>query len=96
MQQPTTVELVDLASSERRTHRLVDLSAYGCHVDSIGWPAGTKVTVRIQHCGAAFAATGSIVYVRPVGMGILFINVEPNDQLLLSKWTEPHASSRDM
>src|SRR5579862_715541 len=80
---PSIAELIDLASSERRQETIIDLSWFGCHVTAIGWPAGTKVQVRISHDGAIFVARGSIVSVRPVGTGVVFTEVEPKDELLL-------------
>jgi hypothetical protein len=55
------------------------------------WDAhsGAKVRIRIAHGSAKFTALGRVSYTTPdAGMGIVFTQIEPNDQLVLEKWVE--------
>ncbi len=60
--------------------RTANLSLFGCYVYTSGaFPEGTKVSLRILHGGASFAAFGKVVYSKPnSGMGIAFTEIERN------------------
>ncbi len=68
--------------------RTANLSLFGCYVYTSGaFPEGTKVSLRILHGGASFAAFGKVVYSKPnSGMGIAFTEIEPPSQAILEKW----------
>ena len=54
-----------------------------------GVPTGTKVRVKIAHRSASFVALGRVSYtISEGGTGIAFMQIEPNDQLILEKWVE--------
>ncbi len=85
-----TIELTDLQSEAQTKEQTSDLSLFGCHVDTLKpLPAETKVRIKITHRSENFDALGKVVHTRPnSGMGILFIKIEPNDQLVLDKWID--------
>jgi len=68
--------------------RTTNLSLFGCYVNtSSPFPEGTKVSLRISHGGASFAAFGKVVRFKPnSGMGIAFTQIEPPSQATLEKW----------
>jgi PilZ domain len=83
-----SAELTDLQSDVSLEGRAIDLSLFGCGVVSPKpFSARTKARIRITHRGSSFAPFGRVVYVTSDGeMGIVFTQVEPNDQLILEKW----------
>jgi len=70
------------------TARTINLSLFGCYVyTSSPFPEDTKVSLRISHGGAGFAAFGKVVHFKPnSGMGIAFAEIEPPSQAILEKW----------
>jgi PilZ domain-containing protein len=82
------IELTDVKSDARTRERTSDLSVFGCHVETRKpLSNGAKVRVRITHRGATFVALGRVSYAIPnSGMGIVFTNVQPGDELILEKW----------
>lgn len=83
-----TVELVDLQSGVRLQGRIAALSLYGCGIAATKpFSAATRVRVEITHQGARFEAMGRIAYSTSDGdMGIVFVQVERNDQAILETW----------
>ena len=83
-----SVELVDLESALQLQERVTDLSLYGCGVTaSKPLPVGIKLRVRITSKGSTFSAPGKVAYATSNGdMGIVFAQIEPNDQMILEKW----------
>lgn len=65
-----------------------DLSASGCFIRSaVPLAKGSRIRVRIEHTGAAFTATARVTdNVSSEGMGVEFIEMEPNDREILEKW----------
>jgi hypothetical protein len=82
------IELTDVKSEARARERTSNLSVFGCHVEARKpLSNGAKVRVKITHRGATFVALGRVSYAIPTsGMGIVFTNVQPGDQLTLEKW----------
>ncbi|MGO9640237.1 MAG: PilZ domain-containing protein [Candidatus Acidiferrales bacterium] len=82
------VDVVDVKSESEIQGRTTDLSQSGCFIETKKtWPPETKVRVRIFSRGANFTAFGRVAHVRPnAGMGIMFSELAPNDQLTLEKW----------
>src|SRR6266481_9744443 len=68
-----SIELTDVRSERLLTARTTNLSLFGCYVyTSSPFPEGTKVSLRILHGGASFAAFGKAVYSKAnSGMGSL-------------------------
>ena len=77
-----------MRSERLLTTHTTNLSLFGCYVYTPGpFPEGTKVSLRVSHGGASFAAFGKVVHSKPnSGMGIAFTEVEPSGQAILEKW----------
>jgi hypothetical protein len=90
-----SIELVSLESEAEAREQTVDLSLFGCHVTSSKpWASGAKVRIRIAYRGGIFTALGRVANVRSnTGMGVVFTQIEPKDQLVLEKWL---AEARDL
>lgn len=82
------LELTDVELETQMRERTTDLSLFGCHVSTVKpWAQGARVSVKISHAGETFRALGRVAYSRPGGgMGIVFMNIQPNDQLVLEDW----------
>jgi len=82
-----SIELVDLESEVRLQERLTDLSLYGCGIAAAKpFPAGTRVQLGITYNGARFAAIGRVAYAKSGEMGIAFVRIDKDDQLVLERW----------
>jgi hypothetical protein len=83
-----SIEMVDLQSEMRVQARVTDLSVYGCGVNaSKSVPVGTHLRIRISTKGSAFSGFGKVIYATSGSdMGIVFTQVEPNDQMIWEKW----------
>ena len=79
------IELTDVQSETEIKERTSDLSLFGCHVDALKpLVPGIKVRIKIAHRGFVFEALAKVVYGRSnAGMGIVFTNIQPHDQLIL-------------
>jgi len=82
------IVLTDLQSEIQLKEQTSNLSLFGCSVDTHKpLPIGTKVKIRIVHRGANFTALGRVAYARAgARMGVVFTQIEPNEQLALEKW----------
>jgi PilZ domain-containing protein len=65
-----------------------DLSLFGCSVDATNpFPQGTRVSIKISHGSLNFESFGRVAYARPdLGMGMVFISVEPESEQILEWW----------
>jgi hypothetical protein len=81
-------EVTDVQSETRISGRTGDLSLVGCHVNTLKpLTPGTKIRIKMTHGSVNFQALGRVVYARSnKGMGIVFTNIQPNDQMVLEKW----------
>ena len=81
-------EVIDLDSRDDMIVVTRDLSLSGCFVKTrTPFPAGTEVRVRIAYGGADFAAIGSVTQnITREGMGIEFVEIEPEHQAIIEKW----------
>jgi hypothetical protein len=78
----------DLGAGSEQVVVTSDVSARGCFVKTIQPLAkGSHVRVRITHKGEEFAALAKVTEnVRPDGMGMEFIEIEPRDRAILDGW----------
>lgn len=81
-------EVIDLDSRDDMIVVTRDLSLSGCFVKTrTPFPAGTEVRVRIAYAGADFAAIGSVTQnITREGMGIEFVEIEPEHRAIIEKW----------
>jgi hypothetical protein len=82
------IELTDVESRTQIQGRTKDLSMCGCGVDAANsFPQGTPVRIKLSHEGVNVAAFARVVYVNPVlGMGLVFTQVNPQDERILEEW----------
>jgi hypothetical protein len=80
--------VIDLDSREDMIVVTRDLSLSGCFVKTrTPFPAGTEVRVRITYAGLDFAAIGSVTEnITREGMGIEFVEIEPEHQAIIEGW----------
>ena len=83
-----TAEVKELGSRNEQVVITRDLSAGGCFVETTTpSPKGSRMHVRITHRGEEFTAVGRVTdNVRPDGMGVEFVEMEPKDRAILEKW----------
>ena len=90
--------VVDLDSRDDMIVVTRDLSLSGCFVKTrTPFPAGTEVRVRITHAGSDFAAIGSVTSnITREGMGIEFVEIEPEDQVTIERWLGVSVANLDV
>jgi hypothetical protein len=83
-----TVEVTDLESGKEIVTVARNLSVFGCFVATVTpFLTGAKVSLRITHRGAIFAAFGCVTYASAAeGMGIAFGEIEARDRAVLNTW----------
>lgn len=83
-------ELVDEQSEMRVDARVTELSLDGCYLDMLNpLPVGTVVLVKISAGADSFQAKAEILHSQThVGIGMRFIEVEPQDRAVLQGWLE--------
>jgi PilZ domain len=81
-------EVVDLDGRGEVVSLTRDLSFSGVFVKTTTpLSPGTRVRVRITHSGEDFKAIGEVTgNITATGMGIVFTDIEPNDQAVLANW----------
>jgi hypothetical protein len=91
-----TAEVKQLGSWNEQVLITRDLSAGGCFVETATpCPKGSRMHVRITHRGEEFTAVGRVTdNVRPDGMGVEFVEVEPKDRAILEKWLADEKRAR--
>jgi hypothetical protein len=92
-----TAQVRDLGSRNEQVLLTRDLSAGGCFVKTAApLPKGSRIRVRIEHAGAKFTAVGRVTdNVSAEGMGVEFIEMEPDDRAILQKWLTSETSVKD-
>jgi hypothetical protein len=83
-------EITEIVSDAKLSARTSDLSVGGCFLEMLNpSPDGTEIRVRISHANTTFTALGRVVFLFPnMGMGVMFTNVDANQQAVLQKWLE--------
>jgi hypothetical protein len=82
------VEVTDVRSEMQIKARTKMLGLFGCGVDtSRPFAKGTRVRIKLSHQGAEVKALASVVYASSeLGMGIVFIRVDREDERILEWW----------
>ena len=83
-----SAEVTDIETQTRLLARTGDISQHGCYMDMINpLPLGTIVRIEIANDDGRFGATAGVVYSQPhLGMGLVFQEVEPQNESILKKW----------
>ncbi|HUL33302.1 MAG TPA: PilZ domain-containing protein [Candidatus Eisenbacteria bacterium] len=83
-----SAEVVELPRGAKFCARTADISKTGCYIDTLNpIPETMQVRLRITHDDEIFEAIGRVVYVSPsLGMGIVFVEVEPEQRARLDRW----------
>jgi c-di-GMP-binding flagellar brake protein YcgR len=90
------IELIDLESGARANGVTSDISMGGCFVcASKPLPLKARVRVTLTRKGQVVQALASVRIVKPrVGMGLEFLDVEPNYHKVLTRWLEQLRDTR--
>ena len=88
-------EITELETETRLPARTGDLSQHGCYLDMINpLPVGTAVKLQIVHGQRTFQATAGVVYSQtPLGMGLVFSEMDPNQNTTLQNWLSEAVAS---
>jgi PilZ domain len=91
-----TAEVKLLGSWNEHVLSTRDLSTGGCFVKTAApLPPGARIQVRIKHGGDEFTAVARVTEnVSPQGMGLEFLEVQPNDRAILEKWLADEQAQR--
>lgn len=83
-----SIEMTDVESETQIVEQTSDLSLFGCGVTTQKpLRAGTRILIRIQHAGTNFVALGKVAHAgHGTRMGVVFIKIEPHQQLVLERW----------
>jgi hypothetical protein len=67
--------------------RVTELSLRGCFVEaSASFEMRLPVLLKIYNCGEYFEAEGTVLYIKPSGMGLLFHKIRPHFRTVLQNW----------
>jgi hypothetical protein len=83
-----SAEVTELRSRTLLSGRTSEIGLGGCYVDSLNsFPEGTLVALRILRDQGIFETKAKVVYSDPgFGMGLAFIEIMPEQRLLLEAW----------
>src|ERR1700685_232562 len=81
-------EIIEAGSGVSIGARVSDISESGCYVDlRSALPQGTSVQIRIRTATVIFEAFAIVGYTHPpLGMGLIFSEVNSESQAVLQKW----------
>lgn len=83
-----TAEILEPASGVHISGRISEISRKGCYLDILNTlPVGTSLRLTISRDRGTFATDAKIIYIQEgMGMGILFVNVQPDQMKILDAW----------
>jgi hypothetical protein len=83
-----SAEIIEPASGVHISGRISEISQKGCYLDVLNvLPVGTRLRLNISRDQGAFSTEAKIIYVQEgMGMGILFLNVAPDQLKVLDTW----------
>ena len=89
-----SIVLREPQSDTKISGRISEISRKGCYVDVlITLPQGTMLDVRISRDQGVLESKGKIVYVQDgMGMGVTFVDLAPDQLILLDSWLAEIAS----
>ena len=91
-----TAEVKQLGARNEHVLSTRDLSAGGCFVKTAApLPPGTRIQVRIKHGGDEFTAVARVTdNISRQGMGLEFLDVQPQARAILEKWLADEQARR--
>ena len=67
--------------------RVTELSLQGCFLEtSASFEMQRPVVVKIHDSGEYFETKALVLYVKPLGMGLVFRDIKPHFRAVLQKW----------
>ena len=83
-----SVEAIDISTQTRLSARMSELGIGGCYIDALNpFPVGTVIELRISRDQGTFEAKAKVVYCdSPMGMGVAFTEIAPEQRLMLEDW----------
>lgn len=83
-----TAEILEPASDVRISGRISEISRKGCYLDILNTlPVGTRLRLTISRDQGMFTSDATIIYIHEgMGIGILFLNVQPDEMKILDAW----------
>ena len=79
------VQVQDLPTSLHG--RVTDISLRGCFLAISGsFEEKERVRVKILRCGECFESLAEVIYQRPSGVGLLFVEMIPRFREVLQSW----------
>lgn len=83
-----TAEIIEPDSGVRISGRISEISRRGCYLDILNTlPVETRVRLTISRDRGSFITEAKIIYVQEgMGMGILFLDVTPEQLKILDAW----------
>jgi hypothetical protein len=80
-------EITEVKSKSQVNAKTSDVSIVGCFMNSpTALPMGTKIKVRLTRNQATFTGDAVVARVIPMGMGVNFSAVKPDQMELLRTW----------
>ena len=80
-------EIIELRSRVRLNAKTSDVSLLGCFMNAErSLPTGTTIQVELKRHDMTFTSLGVIARAQPMGMGVSFSNIKPDQREVLQKW----------
>jgi hypothetical protein len=67
--------------------RVTELSLHGCFLETArSFQEQERLSVKILKAGESFESQAEVVYSRPLGVGLIFVELDPRFRTILQKW----------
>jgi hypothetical protein len=88
-----SAEMHDEKSDVRVATRVSELSAHGCYLDMMNpFPPGSLIRLKIFAGDLTFFSKAKVIYAtQNMGAGVSFIDLDPQNEAILTKWMEQAA-----